>query len=187
MNPRIRPVSLPVWTALLFGSALTLGCASKTPPEPETPPPAEKPAATPAPAQSEKPGDDPTQSDINISDAIRKACGLTDTEAHFAFNSADVRESDRDLLKKIATCFATGPLKGKTMLLVGHADPRGEDEYNMVLGGRRSDNVGAAMIDAGLPEKQLETSSRGELDAVGTDEATWSKDRRVDVMLSDEG
>ncbi len=181
MNSRIRPISLLVWTVL------AVGCASKTPPEPETPPPAEQPAATPAPTASEKPGDDPAKSDINISDAIRKACGLTDTEAHFAFNSAAVRDSDRDLLKKLATCFATGPLKGKTMLLVGHADPRGEDEYNMVLGGRRSDNVGSAIVGAGLPEKQLETSSRGELDASGTDEASWSKDRRVDVMLSDEG
>jgi len=181
MNSRTRPVSLLVW------AALALGCASKAPPEPETPPPAEKPAPAAAPAATEKPGDDPAKSDINISDAIRKACGLTDTEAHFAFNSAAVRDSDKELLKKLATCFATGPLKGKTMLLVGHADPRGEEEYNMVLGGRRADNVGAAITAAGLPEKQLETSSRGELDATGTDEATWSKDRRVDVMLSDEG
>lgn len=185
-----RTLSAPLlWAVLALGCAsLTVGCASKAPPEPETPPPAEEPAPAPAPAPpTEKPGDDPAQSDVNISDAIRKACGLTDTEAHFAFNSADVRESDRELLKKIATCFATGPLKGKTMLLVGHADPRGEDEYNMVLGGRRADNVGAAIKNAGLPEGQLETSSRGELDATGTDEATWAKDRRVDVMLSDEG
>jgi len=182
MNSRIRSATL------LACAALSLGCASKTPPEPETPPPAEKPAPAPAAAPaSEKPGDDPTKSDINISDAIRKACGLTDTDAHFAFNSADVHDSDRELFKKLATCFATGPLKGKTMLLVGHADPRGEDEYNMVLGGRRADNVGAAIKAAGLPEGQLETSSRGEMDSTGTDEASWAKDRRVDVMLSDEG
>lgn len=181
MTSLIRPATLLVW------AAFAVGCAKQAP-EPETPPPAEKPAPTPAPAPAaEKPGDDPQQSDVNISDAIRKACGLTDTEAHFAFNSAAVRDADRDLLKKLATCFTTGPLKGKTMLLVGHADPRGEDEYNMVLGGRRADNVGAAIKSAGLPENQLETSSRGELDATGTDEASWAKDRRVDVMLSDEG
>src|SRR6185369_762484 len=28
-----------------------------------------------------KPGDDPSKSEINISDEIRKACGITDTEA----------------------------------------------------------------------------------------------------------
>jgi hypothetical protein len=27
------------------------------------------------------------------------------------------------------------------------------------------------------------TTSRGEMDATGTDEASWEKDRRVDVLL----
>src|SRR5690606_9109560 len=123
---------------------------------------------------------------INVSETIRKACGLTDTEAHFAYNSAAIRESEKQTLKKIAECFTTGPLKGKTVLVVGHADPRGEPEYNMVLGGRRADNVGAALSGAGLAGAQISTSSRGEMDATGTDEAGWAKDRRVDLMLAGE-
>lgn len=161
-----------------------VGCASKPAPEPATPPPAEEPQA--AAPESEKPGDDPKRSDINISDAIRKACGLTETDAHFAYNSAAVQQSDRAILKKLAVCFTTGPLKGKTILLVGHADPRGEEEYNLVLGGKRAENVGAGIKKEGLPAAQLETSSRGELDATGTDEASWAKDRRVDVLLAGE-
>jgi peptidoglycan-associated lipoprotein len=141
--------------------------------------------AQPPPPPSEKPGDDPAQSDINIDESIRKACGLTDTEAHFAYNSASVRESDKQTLKKIADCFMTGPLKGRNLLIVGHADPRGEPEYNLVLGGRRADNVAGAIGAAGLAESQITTSSRGEMDATGTDEASWAKDRRVDLLLGD--
>ncbi|HSC89099.1 MAG TPA: OmpA family protein [Polyangiaceae bacterium] len=149
-----------------------------------TPPPA---APEPAPAQStdsEKPGDDPAQSDINIDDEIKKACGLTDTEAHFAYNSSAVRAADQAVIKKLADCFVSGPLKGKSMALVGHADPRGEPEYNMVLGGKRADNVAKALTKAGLPAAQVSTTSRGELDATGTDESSWSKDRSVDVHLA---
>lgn len=141
------------------------------------------PPVVQAPVEPEKPGDDPTRSNINISDEIRRACGISDHEAYFAFNSARVRPQDEVVLKKLADCFATGPLKGRLMRLVGHADPRGEAEYNMVLGGRRADNVASAISQQGLAAKQITTTSRGELDATGTNEASWAKDRRVDVVL----
>jgi peptidoglycan-associated lipoprotein len=69
------------------------------------------------------------------------------------------------------------------MRLVGHADPRGDEEYNLVLGGRRSDAVKGYMTRAGLQDAQAQTTSRGEMDAEGTDESSWSNDRRVDVVL----
>ena len=172
-----------LWTSALLAT-LAIGCGSEATPAPETPATKTETPAPPA-KTSEKPGDDPTKSDINISDKIKQACGLSDPEAHFAYNSSQVRASDKATLKKLADCFATGPLKGQKMNLVGHADPRGESEYNMVLGGRRAENVGSALKGAGLPAGQLSTSSRGALDASGTDEAGWAKDRRVDVMLAE--
>jgi peptidoglycan-associated lipoprotein len=78
----------------------------------------------------------------------------------------------------------TGPLKGRSMRLVGHADPRGNEEYNMALGGRRADNVASAIASAGMDSARMATSSRGKMDATGTDEAGWAKDRRVDIMLA---
>ena len=73
--------------------------------------------------------------------------------------------------------------KGRTMTLVGRADPRGESEYNLALGGHRANSVKSAPISAQLDEKWITTTSRGELDARGTDEASWQHDRRVDVLL----
>jgi peptidoglycan-associated lipoprotein len=69
------------------------------------------------------------------------------------------------------------------MSLVGHADPRGEAEYNLSLGGLRADGVKSAIVSARLDQRQITTTSRGELDARGTDEASWQQDRRVDVLL----
>ena len=134
---------------------------------------------------SEKPGDNPAKSQINISDEIKKACGITDADAHFAFDSSNIRDQDTRVLGQLATCFSTGPLKGREMRLVGHTDPRGEPEYNMVLGGKRADNVKAFIVQKGLADSKVNTTSRGEMDAQGTDEATWASDRRVDVVLGD--
>ena len=82
---------------ILASFIVAAGCASDPPPPAAVPtaraaasPP---PPPPPAPA-STKPGDDPAQSNIKISDEIRKACGITDTEAFFAYDSANVRPQD---------------------------------------------------------------------------------------------
>jgi len=169
----------------LLALGMALGCGSDPPPPPKTadaPPPAAKPAPAPI-ANNPKPDDDPSKGNINISDEIKKACGISDAEAFFAFDSANIRPEDKAVLTKLATCFTTGPLKGREMRLVGHADNRGEDDYNMLLGQRRADNVKAAIVSAGMTAAKALTTSRGELDSTGTDEASWSKDRRVDIVL----
>ena len=169
---------------LLACTAALTACGSKPPPEPEAPaapPPPQPVAQQPKPAPVSN--DNPNQSNLAISDEIRKACGISDAEAFFAFDSANVRPQDKAVLKKLADCFSTGPLKGRRMRLVGHADPRGDEEYNRVLGQRRADSVKGAIATAGLDSAKMETTSRGEDDASGTDDNGWAKDRRVDVML----
>lgn len=166
--------------ALVLAALTVLACGSDPQPPPAVPT-AAPPAPPPPPPQ--KPTDDPNKGMLNISPDIRKACGITDAEAYFAYDSANVRASDRAVLKKLADCFTTGPLKGRQMRLVGHADPRGDDEYNRVLGQRRADNVKTGITNAGMNGAMIATTSRGEDDASGTDEAGWSKDRRVDVVL----
>lgn len=167
----------------LATSFVLVACGSDPPPPAVAPDPVAPPPAALPPAPPEKVGDVPSKSNINISEDIRKACGITDAEAFFAYDSANVRPQDKAVLTKLATCFTSGPLKGRQMRLVGHADPRGDEEYNMSLGNRRADNVKNAIVDAGLAAAQVATTSRGEMDATGTDEASWEKDRRVDVLL----
>lgn len=125
----------------------------------------------------------PTQ--LSIDDKILKACGIASSQARFDFNSANVKQGDYPVLTKLAQCFSTGALKGRKMLLVGHADPRGDEEYNLTLGGRRAGGVKRVLVARKLSGSQVETSSRGELDATGSDEASYAADRRVDVRLAD--
>ncbi len=149
-----------------------------------------KPAASAMPANNDntgssvvnpKPDDNGTRGSLNISDEIRKACGLADSETFFAFDSANVRPDDRKIFTKLADCFSRGPLKGREMRLVGYADPRGSADYNLALGGKRADNVKSVIEGFGLSAQKISTSSRGAMDATGTDETSWAKDRRVEA------
>jgi peptidoglycan-associated lipoprotein len=162
---------------------LAMGCASQPPARSPIAPPARPVVTAPAPRPMAAKPVSPSTSQIAISDEIRAACGIPDEDAYFAFDSARIREQDQRVLGQVATCFNTGPLKGRNMLLVGRADPRGSAEYNMVLGEHRAQSVGQYLSTLGLASHRMETSSRGKMDAMGTNEATWALDRRVDVDL----
>jgi peptidoglycan-associated lipoprotein len=169
-------------SAIGFVSTLVLaGCAGTEKAPPVAPGGNTQQAATKAePAQ--KPAPAPTN--VRVSKEIQEACSLADSEVYFDFDSARVRPTEDQALRKIVDCFVTGPLSGRAMVLVGHADPRGDEEYNLALGGSRSDAVARELVARNLKRSQVSTSSRGEMEATGTDEATWAKDRRVDVRLA---
>jgi len=95
----------------------------------------------------------------------------------------DLAHQDRAVLDQVATCVTTGPLKGRSLDLVGHADPRGEAEFNLVLGDKRARSAWKYLADRGVDKGKLAETSRGELDASGTDETGWERDRRVDIVL----
>jgi peptidoglycan-associated lipoprotein len=151
-------------------------CSSAAPTAPKTP------ASVPHEAQAH--AESPTQAQVRIAEDIQRACGIPESDAHFAFDSANVQQTERRVLSLLADCFVSGPLAGRQMRLVGHADPRGDEEYNFVLGGRRADNVKTFLIQEGMRSDRVASTSRGEIEAHGRDEATWREDRRVDVLLA---
>jgi peptidoglycan-associated lipoprotein len=53
-----------------------------------------------------------------------------------------------------------------------------------VLGTHRADAVRDYLLHLGVGETAISHTSRGELDAEGTDEDGWRRDRRVDVNLA---
>jgi peptidoglycan-associated lipoprotein len=67
----------------------------------------------------------------------------------------------------------------------GRADrTRRTEEYNLGLGSRRSESVSQYLGRLGVQKPQLGVTTRGALDATGTDESTWQQDRRVDIQLA---
>ena len=101
----------------------------------------------------------------------------------FDFDSPEISESMKQTLSRLATCLIGGSLKGRKVLLTGHCDPRGENEYNMGLGATRSERAKSFLLTLGVPEALVATSSRGKLDAIGSEESTWQQDRRVDIEV----
>lgn len=162
---------------------LAIACGSDkkpTPVAPTAPPPPPPATVTSAPAK-------PQNTAVNVDDAITKACNLKFADESqspkFDFDSEALSPAEKDILEQIAKCLTTGPLKGRSVDLVGRADPRGETEYNMTLGAKRARAAHQFLASAGVGNDKLFDTSRGELDATGKDEEGWRKDRRVDVRL----
>jgi peptidoglycan-associated lipoprotein len=124
---------------------------------------------------------------VNVADELVASCKLrfnnVDNTPRFEFDRSDLLAADNDVLAQIAQCITTGPLAGAGLDLVGRADPRGASTYNAALGDRRASSVRTALTNSGVDAGVIGATSRGELDAMGTDEAGWQRDRRVDILL----
>jgi peptidoglycan-associated lipoprotein len=171
-------------------AVLAVGCADK-----KTIAPAQTPdtLARTAPLPTTTSGVAPTPGaagletpTLHVSDEIARLCNLPKQEstASFDFDSNAIGDQDRVVLAALARCLSDGALKGRGLALTGRADPRGEPEYNMSLGESRADSVRRYLHDMGVQAERLRATSRGEMDAVGTDEAGWAHDRRVDIELA---
>jgi peptidoglycan-associated lipoprotein len=145
--------------------------------------PADSPGVTNSQAATQVP-DTPTASIVVISEEVLLACNISGQNAYFAFDSSRITEFDLAALDEVAACFARGPMAGRKLQLVGHADPRGATAYNLTLGQSRADAVTLYLIAAGVSYAQVVATSRGALDATGSDETGWAHDRRVDVSLA---
>ncbi|MGF1511213.1 MAG: OmpA family protein [Myxococcota bacterium] len=99
----------------------------------------------------------------------------------FDFNRATLRPEVRDGLQQVVDCLKQ---KGGTIVIEGHCDERGTEEYNFALGDRRADAVRQYLVRLGVSASKLQIVSKGEtepLDARST-EAAWAKNRRAEFL-----
>jgi peptidoglycan-associated lipoprotein len=102
---------------------------------------------------------------------------------YFEFDSYVVRTSQQP------NCNVVGDeLKAKpeTALLVdGHCDERGTEEYNRSLGERRALAIREYLIKYGIAPERIRTRTWGEDQPAdpGHDDAAWSKNRRGEFIL----
>jgi peptidoglycan-associated lipoprotein len=144
------------------------------------------PVASEEPAASQQVGDGGTT--IRLSPEIMQDCRFpADPEEvpQFDVDQATLRPRGRDILADVANCLKDGPLKNRTVTIVGRADKRGTEEHNHRLGANRADATRAYLIHQGVAENKLLVVSRGEEGAKGTDAETMALDRRVDISLGD--
>ncbi len=105
----------------------------------------------------------------------------------FDYDETDLMIEDRNVLDVVGRCVMTdGPLAGRALQLVGRADPRGTQEYNLALGNKRANAVEEYLVRMGVTRGQINITTRGDIDATGRDEVSWRNDRRVDLTLMED-
>ena len=97
----------------------------------------------------------------------------------FGFNDANLSSEAQSQLGDLAACIKKG---GKTVVVEGHADERGTEEYNLQLSNRRAASVKKYLTDLGVPSKLVEATGYGENKPVnsGGSEDAWAANRRVE-------
>jgi peptidoglycan-associated lipoprotein len=99
----------------------------------------------------------------------------------FDFNRANLRPGVRDGLQDVVDCLKQ---KGGRIIVEGHADERGTEEYNLALGERRARSVRDYLVRLGVSSSKLTVTSKGETEPLDprSTEAAWQKNRRVEFI-----
>jgi len=138
--------------------------------------------AMPAPAPLAKPS--APRNDTPNPDSLG---GLIARRAvYYDFDTASLSDEYKSIVIAHAKYLAQNP-KAK-LKLRGNCDERGSHEYNISLGSNRAESVKQLMMANGAAAKQIETESFGKEKpmATGHDEQSWAKNRRVDILYSEE-
>jgi peptidoglycan-associated lipoprotein len=166
--------------ALLLACAIGAGaCGKKPPPVTPTPPPAPTPAPTtpptpppptPPPATPPPPTEKPAEETL---DSITKSL----QPVYFDYDSVVIRDDGRAAIQKNAE-FLKGRAAVK-VLIEGHADSRGTNEYNLALAERRADAVRDYLVSLGVANDRVTIVSKGEEQPFCKEdtEACWAKNR----------
>ena len=105
-------------------------------------------------------------------------------DAFFDFDMANLKEEARVALAKDSRWLQQ--YKSVQVLLEGHCDDRGTEDYNLALGERRADAAREYLVSLGVPESRIKTVSFGKEKpfCAEQDEACWQENRRAHVLIT---
>jgi peptidoglycan-associated lipoprotein len=103
---------------------------------------------------------------------------------YFDYDKSNIRPEYQPVLEGIAKWM--GKKTDRQVLIEGHCDERGTDEYNLALGERRALSVRRYLVALGVASERLHTISYGEEKPAvpGSTEAAWAKNRRAEFKVS---
>jgi peptidoglycan-associated lipoprotein len=149
-----------------------------TEPVPDPPPAAAEPAPDPPPAAAEPAPPAPTTvaslpspQEFSATDAVKPV--------HFNFNRSDIAQSETDVLDANVRWLQTN--RDVLVLIEGHCDVRGTEEYNLALGERRARSVRDYLLAHGVAAERITTVSYGDQRPICTEETEdcWRQNRRA--------
>lgn len=105
------------------------------------------------------------------------------TPVYFGFDSTVVPSDEIGKIDQVAQHLTDKT--DRVVVVEGHCDERGSNEYNMSLGENRSIIIRNYLIQSGISEDRIQTRSYGEEKpaADGHDESFWSKNRRGEFAI----
>jgi peptidoglycan-associated lipoprotein len=117
----------------------------------------------------------------NAGDTVLAAVPVSGLERiMFDYDAFTLSAQAQEILTRNAAYIKAN--KGMKVVIEGHCDERGSDEYNLSLGERRALAAKAFLVSLGVADSQLTIISYGEelpLDR-SRGEAGWSKNRRAE-------
>jgi peptidoglycan-associated lipoprotein len=114
---------------------------------------------------------------------IEDRAALANYTVHFKYDSAAVQKSEDSNLQGVASALSSDA--STKLLIEGHCDERGTEEYNRSLGERRALALREALAKIGVDPSRVRTISYGKDHPAdpGHDESAWAKNRRGEFVL----
>ena len=157
--------------------------AAVTPPPPPATTPTPPPPPPPAPVATKTAA--PTEDEIfrnKTLDQLNAEQPLTDT--FFALDSTELTADARSAVQKNVDWMKRWT--STKVMVEGHADSRGTNEYNLALGERRADAVRDYLVSLGIPAERITIVSKGEEQPFCRDETEpcWQQNRRGHFIVT---
>jgi len=131
----------------------------------------------------------PEESDLNAKEFVEPsnidpALAKIFKDIYFDFDRFNLKPEAKKTLDGIAEWLKSN--SSYRVLIEGHCDERGTNEYNLALGERRANSAKSYLIGLGIAEKRISTISYGEEKPQCTEhnEGCWSKNRRGHFLLA---
>jgi peptidoglycan-associated lipoprotein len=101
----------------------------------------------------------------------------------FDFDKYVVRDDAKPVLDQNAMWLKT--FKTAKILIEGHADERGTEDYNLALGEKRAKSAFDYLVSMGIAPDRMKVISYGKSQPLdpGHDEAAWQKNRRDQFLV----
>jgi outer membrane protein OmpA-like peptidoglycan-associated protein len=108
-------------------------------------------------------------------------------QIHFDLNSARIRDDAYPLLNEYVAALQSPTLANAMLLIAGHTDAAGSDEYNLRLSGKRAQAVRAYLIEHGIAPDRLIAKGYGEAYPIASNatEAGREENRRSEFIRLD--
>lgn len=111
---------------------------------------------------------------------------LTLGDVLFDTAQAQLKAGAQSTMDRLATFMTDNPQR--RLLIEGHTDSRGSDEYNLDLSSRRANAVASALSQRGIDRNRVNAQGLGESYPVASNDTTagQQQNRRVEIVVSSE-